>query len=115
MNNKQNNNNCYVFSQATMDQALKEWVSQESEKHPKNHESYSITVVAMPWFLKHFTHGSSIYTFTHKDLLTELDLWKSTQLEMYPHQKKRIEETCDQFTNFFQSDVVIQHKMSISS
>ena len=115
MNNNQNNNNCYVFSQATIDQALKVWVSQESEKHPNNEDSYAITVVAMPWFLKHFNHGSSTYAFTHEDLLTELDVWKSSQLEMYPNQKNRIEETCDQLINFFQSDTVNQHKMSIQA
>lgn len=115
MNNKQNNNNCYVFSQATIDQAINEWIEIGCRNDAKNKEHYLITAEALPWFLKHFNHGTSIYTFTHENLLTELNTWKSSQLEKYPHQKKRIEETCDLLINFFQSEIVVHHKMTVQA
>ena len=110
-----NKNNYYVFSQATLDQAIAEWSDIECKNDTKNKDNYLITAEALPWFLKHFNQYSAIYTFTHEDLLDELGVWKTVQLEKYPHQNKRIEETCDLLIQFFQSDIVIQYKMSIQA
>lgn len=115
MNNNQNNNNCYVFSRATLDQAIQEWVVIKSKKDAKNEEKYLITAKALPWFLNHFNHNSSIYSFSEEDLESELKEWKSTQIENYPKQKKRIEETCKHILNFFQSDLIEQYKMTINT
>jgi len=115
MNNRQDTNKCYVFSQATLDLALQEWLKLESDNNPEKQETFQIAAAALPWFLKHLEQTSTIYMFTHDDLITELDVWKSSQIANYAQQKKRIEETCDQLINFFQSDIVLQHKMMIQA
>lgn len=115
MKNKQDSNKCYVFSQATLDLALQEWLESESKNNPKKAESFQITVAALPWFLIHLEQTTAIYMFTQDNLITEMEVWKSSQLSDYPQQKKRIEETCSQLIHFFQSGIVLEHKMLIEA
>lgn len=115
MNIKQDTGNCYVFSQATLELALQEWLNFKTETNPEKEESFQITAAALPWFLKHLGQSSAIYMFTSNDFLKEMKAWKSSQLNNYPQQKIRIEETCDQLINFFESDIVTQHKMVIEA
>ena len=115
MNNKQDTNRCYVFSQATLELALQEWIDLESGNNSEKKEALQIAEVALPWFLKYLGQTSAIYMFTHDDLLTEMDAWKSSQIADYPQQKKRIEETCNQLIHFFQSESVLEHKMMIQA
>jgi len=113
MNKKTDKNTCYVFSQATLDLALKQWFSVESEKNKDKEKSLQITVVALPWLLKHLNQVGPIYTFAHIDLIRELEVWKSLQLARYSNQNDRIKETCDQLLSFFESDIVLDYKMVI--
>ncbi len=80
MSNKKDTNTCYVFSQATLDLAIKEWVEQNSKDKPKNQETYLIVAAALPWFLKHLNQSDPIYMFPHTNLIEEIDTWKSSQL-----------------------------------
>jgi len=115
MSNKKDTNTCYVFSQATLDLALKEWLELKIKNNPKKEESFQIAATALPWFLKYLEQSSAIFMFTHEDLITEMELWKVSQLSNYSNQKERIEETCNQLINFFESDAVLQHKMTIQA
>ena len=113
MNINQDTNNCFVFSQATLDLALSEWLKFKTENSPEKEESFKITIAAIPWLLKHLGQNATIYMFTYDDFLTEIKAWKLLQISEYPQQKARIEETCAQLINFFRSEIVIQHKMLI--
>jgi len=113
MKNKKKLNICYVFSQSTLDEAITKWVEAKSEKKPKDHEQYSIAAVAIPWFLIHLNQTHSIFTFSYNELVEEIDIWKSAQISEYPKQKKRIETSCNEIIDFFESDVVLDYKMSI--
>ena len=115
MNNKKITQKSYVFSQRTLELALQEWLELSIKKNKKNAESYKITAVAMPWFLKHIDPNARIYMFTYDDLHTEMKVWKSAQIASYSKQKERINETCNQLLDFFQSDTVVKYKMIIDA
>ena len=115
MKNKKDNKTCYVFSQVTLEIALKEWFEIMVRKNPNKKESYQIAVVALPWLLNHLEQNSPIIMFTHDNLIKEMELWKSKQLSKYVNQDKRIKETCNLLMNFFDSNVVIEYKMIIQA
>ena len=115
MNNTNNNNTniCFVFSQQTLDIAIDEWIDEESKGKPKKKEAYQITKAALPWFMRHLNQSGSIYMFSSDDMKIEIETWKKAQFIAFPKRKKRIEETCDLLINFFNSDVIEQHKMTV--
>lgn len=115
MNNKQPTYHCYVFSQATLNRAITDWVKFQCEDDPKNKEIFLITETALPWLLNDFCTPSSIYSFSFDDLQTGIEQWKTSQIEAYPQQKKRINDTCDYLLEFFQSSVIKQYKMIIDA
>jgi len=111
MNNNQNT--CYVFSTNTLDIAIQDWLVSMIKLNNKDEEKLKIVEAALPWFLEHIQADTSIYMFTHDDLLEKIETWKKTQLEHFPKQKARIDETCDLIISFFNSDVIKQHKMIV--
>ncbi len=114
MNNTNNNTNiCFVFSQHTLDSAIDEWINKKSKANPKNKEAYQITKAALPWFMRHLNQSGSIYMFSLDDMKNEIETWKKAQFIAFPKRKKRIEETCDFLVNFFESDVIEEHKMIV--
>ena len=115
MKSQQNTNTCYVFSQATLDQAMQEWIKAKKKSKPTDHEKYLIVAAAMPWFLQQLNQNPSIFMFSETDLVAELSLWKESQETEYPHQKKLIKNTCNEIINFFQSEIVSNHKMRIEA
>ena len=111
MNNTNNNINiCFVFSQQTLDIAIDEWIDEKSKEKPKNKEAFQIAKTALPWFMRHLNQSGSIYMFSSDEMKNKIETWKDAQLIEYPKQKKRIEETCNLLINFFDSDVIEQHK-----
>ncbi len=42
----------YVFSEATLDQALEAWKNRQIAENPTNREKIETTVVAMGWFFR---------------------------------------------------------------
>ena len=113
MNTLQNKNLCYVFSQATAELAIKEWLVSEIKNTPEKEQALNICAIALPWFLKHIQADATIYMFTENVLKDEIATWKNRQMVSYPNQTKRIEETCALIIAFFQSDTIKQHKMRI--
>jgi len=116
MNTSNNTNISYVFSQETLKLAIEEWVNTKISNAPTKKETFLITKVALPWFMQHLNKtDSSVCMFTHDDMVRELAIWKSKQLADFPQQKKRIDETCKYLEEFFNSDLVLQHKMVVSN
>ena len=115
MNNKQNINKCYVFSQTTLDLALQEWLELETKNDPVQEESVLIALAALPWFLNHLKQTGPTFVFTNDVLNTEMEKWKKIQITDYPNQQQRIENTCEQLLNFFESDLITQYKMIVKT
>ena len=103
----------YVFNEKTLWNALDVWIAQEATTRSQNQDDLPILKVAIPWFMKHLNQTGSVYMFSEKLLVDELKQWEKIQLSNYPHQSMRIEETCKLLLDFFQSKVVIEHKMLI--
>lgn len=115
MKNEENANICYVFSQATLDLAITDWVDIKTKNVPENHEQYLIVAEALPWLLKHLNQNPSLFMFPHNDLINGLKTWRETQEAAYPHKKKLIKSTCEEMINFFQSETITNHKMRIEA
>ena len=115
MNNKQNITKCYVFSRNTLDLALQEWRELETINDPAQEESVLIALAAIPWFLKHLKQTGPTFVFTNDLLNAEMELWKKIQITDYPNQLQRIEDTCEQLLNFFESDLITQYKMIVKT
>ncbi len=114
MNNTNNNTNiCFVFSQQTLDIAIDDWVNKKTEKNPEKKEIFLITKAALPWFMQHFNQSGSIYMFSSDDMKVEIETWKKAQFIAFPKRKKRIVETCNLLIDFFSSNVIHQHKMTV--
>lgn len=116
MTSNDTHNISYVFSQETLNKAIEQWVDEKTANtKEKETERYLITKAALPWFMQHLNHlNSSVYMFTHDDMITELAAWRSEQLSKFPHQQARIEKTCDLLTKFFASDVISVFKMVVT-
>ena len=114
MKKTKTSNTSYVFSQATLNIAIDEWIENEQEKHPEKEDALLIVKAALPWFMLHLKQTESICMFTDKVMISEMDSWKDLQIAEYPKQKQRIEETCKLLKAFFHSEVVLQHKMVVS-
>lgn len=115
MDNHQKQNTCYVFSKKTLGIATQEWLASMIKADKKREEKYRITIAALPWFLEYVQADASIYMFTQEDLTIKIKAWKNIQLEHFPKQKDRIEETCDLITAFFNSDIIRMHKMLVDA
>lgn len=115
MDNNQNKSTCYVFSRKTLDIAIQDWLTLKIKLDNKKEEQFQIFVVALPWLLDHIQADASIYMFTQDDLVEEIRIWKTAQIEHYPKQQKRIDETCGLIINFFQSEVIKKHKMLVDA
>lgn len=115
MNHPPKTNLCYVFSSSTMGKAHALWLESRLKTQAKDEEILRISAVALPWFLEHFQQNASIYMFTENDLLKEIDIWKDLQIEAYPEQTKRIQQSCDLILTFFKSDIVKNHKMTVDA
>jgi len=115
MTSKPNKNTCYVFSDKTLEQALEDWLDSNKAKTPKKEESFLITAAALPWFLKHLQQSAPIYMFTHEDLTRNIDTWKASQLTAFPHREERILESCELLMDFFESNLMSEHKMIVQA
>ena len=118
MNEKNTNereNKCYVFSETTLEHAVEEWLEFMNKKSPTKKESFLIFSVALPWFLEHFKQTGSISMFTHNDLVDGIKKWRSSQIVAFPNREERIDETCSLLIDFFESEVVLEHKMLIQA
>jgi hypothetical protein len=106
----------YVFSQKTLNQAIEQWVDENTvNRKEAEAEPFLITKAALPWLMQHLNHlDTSVYMFTYEDMTNELASWKSKQLAEFPHQQARIEKTCDLLTEFFISDVISEFKMIVT-
>ncbi len=96
-----------------MDKAIDEWVTDETASQPDKKEAYQITQAALPWFMKHLNQSGSIFMFSSEDMQNEIEAWKKAQYIAFPKRKKRIKETCDLLGDFFNSDVIERHKMTV--
>ena len=114
MKKTKTSNTSYVFSQATLNIAIDEWIENEQEKHPEKEDALLIAKAALPWFMLHLKQTESICMFSDDVMISEMDSWKDLQIAEYPKQKQRIEETCKLLKAFFHSEVVLQHKMVVS-
>ena len=114
MKKTKTSNTSYVFSQATLNIAIDEWIENEQEKHPEKEDALLIAKAALPWFMLHLKQTESICMFTDEVMISKMDSWKDLQIAEYPKQKQRIEETCKLLKAFFHSEVVLQHKMVVS-
>ncbi len=63
--------------------------------------------------MRHLNQSGSIYMFSADDMKNEIETWKKAQFIAFPKRKKRIEETCDLLVEFFSSNVIDQHKMTV--
>ena len=119
MNNTKNNatdnatSKCFVFSQQTLEIAIDEWIDNKSQEMPKKKELFQITKAALPWFMRHLNQSGSIYMFGSEDMQKEIKTWKQAQFIAFPKRKKRIEETCELLIEFFNSDIIERHKMTV--
>ena len=115
MNNQKNTNICYVFSQATLELALSDWVGLMQDSTPKDSDHFLIVETSIPWLLKHLNQSSAIFMFSETDLNEGIGTWKEQQIADYPHQETLIEKTCDGIIQFFQSDIVSKYKMTVQA
>ncbi len=115
MNKNQNTNRCYVFSQTTLDLALKEWQELEISNKASQEESVLITLAALPWFFQHLNQSGPTYVFTNELLHSEIESWKAIQITNYPNQVDRIVNSCELLLRFFNSELIKQHKMIIET
>ena len=53
--------------------------------------------------------------FTHNDLVNGIKNWRLSQIAAFPNREERIDETCSLLIDFFESEVVIEHKMLIQA
>jgi len=107
-------NRSYVFSQKSLAEATELWVITRIKKASEKEEVYRIVQVALPWFMEHLGQNNGICMFSEEQMLLELDFWKADQMINWPHQKVRIEETCDLILDFFHSRIVDELKMVVT-
>lgn len=105
------NTTCYVFSPQTLTLAMQDWLNRDGNQ--PHAEADLIVVAAIPWFLQHIQHTTHVYMFSHEDMLAAIPTWKDLQLKAYPHQQTRIENTCEGIRDFFESEMIEQHKMTV--
>jgi len=103
----------YVFSRATLDKAIDDWVTRKTSKYSEKEESFLIVKAALPWLLEHLKQFNAVCSLNEDTLLHEVRVFAKVQIKAYPHQKTRIDETCALIIDFFHSDVVRDHKMII--
>ncbi len=104
----------FVFSQATLEKAIDDWVARQTVKYSEKETSFLIVKAALPWLLEHLNQlEKAVCSFNEEVLLHELDVFARIQIKAYPCQKTRIDETCALLIEFFNSDIVDDYKMII--